>query len=178
MIDKAMEFAVKAHAGQVRKGSKKPYIVHPVEVADIVTYMTQDKEIICAALLHDTIEDCKGVTKEIIEKEFGKRVADIVAGESEDKSKTWKERKSYTIEKLKTESVEVQIVALADKLSNLRSIDRDILLVGDEIWNIFKMKDKDIIGWYYKGVRDSLEKSLGQYDAFKEYSALVDKVFG
>ena len=178
MIDKAMEFAVKAHEGQVRKGTKKPYIVHPVEVADIVTYITQDEEIISAALLHDTIEDCKGVTKEIIEKEFGKRVADIVASESEDKSKTWKERKSYTIEKLKTESVEVQIVALADKLSNLRSIDRDLLLVGDEIWNRFKMKDKDIIGWYYKGVRDSLKQSLGQYDAFKEYSALVDKIFG
>ena len=178
MIDEAMEFAVKAHEGQLRKGTKRPYIVHPVEVADIVTYITQDEEIISAALLHDTIEDCKGVTKEIIEKRFGKRVAHIVSCESEDKTKTWKERKSHTISKLEKDPFEVQIIALADKLSNLRSIDRDILLIGDKIWERFKMKDKDIIGWYYKGVRDSLKKSLGQYDAFKEYSGLVDKIFG
>ena len=86
MIDKAMEFAVKAHDGQFRKGSKRPYIVHPIEVADIVTYITQDKEVISAALLHDTIEDCKGITRDIIAREFGEKVASLVAAESEDKS--------------------------------------------------------------------------------------------
>ena len=177
MIDKAMEFAVKAHEGQLRKGSKRPYIVHPIEVADIVTYITQDEEIISAALLHDTIEDCKGVTRDIIEKEFGKKVASLVSAESEDKSKTWMERKSNTIERLKTEPYEVQIIALADKLSNIRSMDRDYLLVGDKLWGRFKMKDKDTIGWYYKGIRESLE-DLKDLDAYKEYSMLVDKVFG
>ena len=66
MIDEAIEFATKAHAGQFRKGTKRPYIVHPVEVADIVATMTQDEEIICAAVLHDTIEDCKGITEELL----------------------------------------------------------------------------------------------------------------
>lgn len=177
MIDKAMEFAVKAHEGQLRKGTKKPYIVHPVEVADIVTYITQDEEIISAALLHDTVEDCKDVSIEDIEANFGKRVASFVSSESEDKSKTWMERKCTTIKHLKDSSWEVKIIALADKLSNLRSIDRDYILVGDNLWDRFKMKDKDTIGWYYKGIRDSLEE-LKDLDAYKEYSMLVEKVFG
>ena len=178
MIDKALDFCVEAHEGQFRKGTRRPYIVHPIEVADIVTYITQDEEIISAALLHDTIEDCEGVTKELIEEEFGERVASLVASESEDKSKTWMQRKSYTIERLKKEPWEVQVIALADKLSNLRSIDRDYLLNGDEVWNRFRMKDKNTIGWYYKEIKKSLEPTLKDLDAFKEYSALVEKVFG
>ena len=62
MIDKAITFATKAHEGQFRKGTKLPYIVHPLEVGVIVSRMTQDKEVIAAAILHDTLEDCKEVT--------------------------------------------------------------------------------------------------------------------
>lgn len=88
MIDKAMEFATKAHEGQFRKGTKRPYIVHPVEVGDIVSTMTGDEEVIAAAILHDTIEDCPQVTEEILRKEFGDRVTALVMHESEDKSKS------------------------------------------------------------------------------------------
>ena len=56
MIDKAIEFATKAHEGQFRKGTKRPYIVHPVEVGDIVATMPDAEEVISAAVLHDTIE--------------------------------------------------------------------------------------------------------------------------
>lgn len=87
MINRAIEFATKAHAGQFRKGTKRPYIVHPIEVGDIVSSMTQDEEIISAAILHDTIEDCEGITEEVLRQEFGERVSRFVAGESEDKSK-------------------------------------------------------------------------------------------
>ena len=59
MIDKAITFATKAHEGQFRKGTKLPYIVHPLEVGVIVSRMTQDKEVIAAAILHDTLEGCK-----------------------------------------------------------------------------------------------------------------------
>ena len=54
MIDEAIEFAARAHEGQFRKGTKRPYIVHPIEVADIVATMTQDEDIICAALFKAT----------------------------------------------------------------------------------------------------------------------------
>ena len=66
MINEAIEFAAKAHEGQLRKGTKKPYIVHPIEVSEIVSAMTDDEEVICAAVLHDTIEDCRGITKDVL----------------------------------------------------------------------------------------------------------------
>ena len=69
MINKAIEFATKAHEGQMRKGTKRPYIVHPMEVGDIVSSMTRDEEIISAAVLHDTIEDCEGVSERILAQE-------------------------------------------------------------------------------------------------------------
>ena len=88
-VEEARSFAEKAHEGQFRKGTKRPYIVHPLEVAKIVSTMTDDEEIISAALLHDTLEDCRQVTKEQIKEAFGERVLEMVRQESEDKSKTW-----------------------------------------------------------------------------------------
>ncbi|MDD2981147.1 MAG: HD domain-containing protein [Hespellia sp.] len=178
MIDKAVEFATKAHEGQFRKGTKRPYIVHPIEVGDIVATMTQDEEVIAAAILHDTIEDCKAVTEEMICENFSPRVADIVAQESEDKTRTWKERKGTTIRHIRNARWEVQMIALADKLSNMRDIDRDYPVLGEELWNRFRMKDKNTIGWYYKGIRDSLRPVFSGKDAYEEYSRLVDKNFG
>ena len=178
MIDRAIEFAAKAHEGQFRKGTRRPYIVHPIEVGDIVSTMTQDEEMISAAILHDTIEDCEGVTAEILRQEFGERVTRLVLGESEDKSKTWMERKSTTIEKLKTESRELQMIGLADKLSNMRDIDRDYPMYGEKFWDRFRMKNKEIIGWYYKGIREALREDFADMPAYQEYCRLVEKNFG
>lgn len=177
MVDKAIAFATKAHEGQVRKGTSRPYIVHPVEVGDIVAKMTDDEEVIAAAVLHDTIEDCDGVTEEVIRKEFGERVASMVAHESEDKTKSWRERKSTTIERLKVAPLELQYIGLADKLSNMRDIDRDYPIYGEELWNRFRMKDKNVIGWYYKEIMKSLE-SLKGMEAYEEYCQLVKANFG
>lgn len=177
MIDKAITFATRAHEGQLRKGTTRPFILHPLEVGTIVASMTEDQEVISAAILHDTIEDCEGITEEIIRKEFSERVASLVAQESEDKSKTWMERKTTTIEKLKTAPWEIQIIGLADKLSNMRDIDRDYPVCGEELWNRFRMKDKNVIGWYYKSVRDSLEKSMKDTESYEEYCKLIEKNF-
>lgn len=177
MIDRAVAFATKAHEGQLRKGTQRPYIVHPVEVGDIVAGMTKDEEVISAALLHDTIEDCEGVTREVLAKEFTERVADMVSQESEDKSKTWIERKQATIDHLSDAAKEVQMIALADKLSNMRDIDRDYPVYQEEFWNRFRMKDKKMIGWYYKGVRDALAGVFDGVPAYEEYCRLIDKNF-
>lgn len=176
MLERAIAFAEKAHEGQVRKGTHRPFIVHPMEVLDILRTMTDDEDILIAGVLHDTIEDCKGVTQEILEQHFGKRVADMVNKESEDKSKTWMERKSTTIEKLKDAPEEICMIALADKLSNIRDIERDYPVVGEELWQRFRMKDRKIIGWYYRGVRDSLNRMIC-YGAYQEYSGHVDAIF-
>lgn len=178
MVDRAIEFATKAHEGQFRKGTKRPYIVHPVEVGDIVASMTKDEEVISAAILHDTIEDCQGITEEILAEVFTSRVAKMVAQESEDKSKTWTERKGATIEHINQAPYEVQMIGLADKLSNMRDIDRDYPVVGEELWNRFRMKDKKMIGWYYKGIRDALKTRFSGVAAFEEYCSLIEKNFG
>jgi myo-inositol-1(or 4)-monophosphatase len=175
LIDKAIAFATEAHKGQFRKGTTRPFILHPLEVGKIVASMTEDKEVICAAILHDTIEDCEGITEQMICREFSPRVADLVLQESEDKSKTWMERKSATIEHLKVAPKEIQMIGLADKLSNMRDIARDYPECGEELWKRFRMKDKHIIGWYYKSVRDSLEASMKDTAAYREYSALIEK---
>ena len=159
MVDDAIEFATKAHEGQFRKGTRRPYIVHPIEVADIVSTMTKDEEVICAAVLHDTIEDCRGITQDVLKLRFGARVAEIVAQESEDKSRSWEERKGATISRLKDADVEVQMIGLADKLSNMRDIDRDYPVLGENLWSRFRMQSKAAL-------------------AYEEYCRLIDKNFG
>ncbi len=176
MIDRAVKFAEQAHSGAYRKGTDIPYIFHPLEVSVIASTMTDDEEILAAALLHDTIEDA-GVMYEDIEREFGKRVADLVAAESEDKSKTWIERKGHTLEHLKTVGKAEKILALADKLSNIRSLARDYLLVGDELWQRFNMKDKEKQAWYYVSMIDLL-KDLNETAVYQEYVHLCGRVFG
>lgn len=178
MLQDAIEFAEKAHEGQFRKGTRRPYIVHPMEVADIVSTMTTDEEIICAAVLHDTIEDCTGITQEVLRLRFGKRVADMVMQESEDKSKSWEERKGATITRLKKADPAVQMIGLADKLSNMRDIDRDYPVFGDQLWKRFRMQSKEALAWYYKGIRDVLRESFEGKAAFEEYCRLIDKNFG
>ena len=178
LIHKAIDFATAAHEGQYRKGSTQPYIIHPIAVGEILQEMSDDEEVICAGYLHDTIEDCPEVTKEVLEREFTPRVAWIVACESEDKSKTWNERKEKTIKELEGAPYEVQMVALADKLSNIRELKKDYEEHGEEVWNRFTIRDKDKIGLYYKGIRDSLGNSFREDEYYIEYCHLVKDVFG
>ena len=170
MIDKAITFATKAHEGQFRKGTKLPYIVHPLEVGVIVSRMTQDKEVIAAAILHDTLEDCKEVT-------FGERVAEIVKAESEEKGGSWNERKANTVKRLKEEKAsDMKLVALGDKLSNARSLKRDYQMIGDKLWERFNMKDKRQQAWYYRGLCDSL-KDMENFPEYWEFCELIAYVF-
>lgn len=176
MIRKAVEFAIKAHEGSVRKGTDIPYVMHPLEAAVIVSMITKDPVIIAAAVLHDVIEDTF-VTREELEENFGPEVAALVAEESEDKTKSWKERKSHTVDHLKNADIKIKIIALGDKLSNIRSTAREYLLVGDNIWQRFNEKNKESHKWYYWNVAFAI-KELEEYHAYKEYVNLCELVFG
>lgn len=175
MIRKAAAFAEQAHRGAVRKGTVVPYITHPLEAAVIVASITEDQELIAAALLHDVIEDA-GVSQAQLEAEFGSRVAQLVAAETEDKSKSWKERKWTTIEHLKTAGRDEKLVVLGDKLSNIRSTARDYLLFGEQIWERFNEKRKEQHGWYYLGVAECLAE-FKDLPAYQEYVKLCRMVF-
>lgn len=176
MINEAIIFATIAHSNQYRKGTDIPYIFHPMEAASIVAHMTSDADLICAAILHDTIEDTH-VSSESIEKMFNKRVADLIISQSEDKTKSWKERKAHTIDYLsKVDDEGVKIVSLADKLSNIRPLYRDMIIEGDSVWNRFNEKNKNEQAWYYKGLVDSLS-SIDRFKEFREFKEYVSKVF-
>ena len=174
MIQKAAVFAAKAHEGMMRKGSRIPYIYHPMEVALIVAQMTDDPEVIAAAYLHDVLEDTS-VTPEELERTFGGRVLSLVQAESEDKSLTWRERKANTVAHLKRAPREVKLLTLGDKLSNMRSTARDYMVIGDEIWQRFNEK-RESHRWYLEGILDGLEE-LRELAQFQELERLYHMVY-
>lgn len=181
IVDKAIIFAVNAHSGDVRKGTDIPYIVHPIESCAIAASITNDKEIIAAAVLHDVVED-SDFTKEDLLREFGKRVTDLVCSDTEDKmrdisaEKSWKLRKQATLDFLDKSTKEEQIICLSDKLSNMRAIYRDYNRLGDKLWERFNQKDKLEHFWYYNGIANRLT-FLKETEAYKEYAKLMNKVF-
>ncbi len=178
MILKAIEFSANAHLGYYRKGSNVPYITHPFEVAKILAqaiYPDENDALICAGLLHDTVEDT-ATSLEEIRREFGQAVAILVASDSEDKSKNWEERKQATIDFLRDEAnLDMRLLACADKLANLRSIQADYEKIGDAIWEIFA-RGKKKQAWYYRGIVDSLA-ALSNYSMYQELKALTERVF-
>ena len=123
-IHDAIIFATLKHQNQKRKETEIPYIVHPMEVMQILTENGCSENVIVAGILHDTLEDTDTRPEEI-EKRFGKEIRSIVQTECEDKSKTWKERKQVFIDCLKNDSLETKLVCCADKLSNARSMYAD-----------------------------------------------------
>jgi guanosine-3',5'-bis(diphosphate) 3'-pyrophosphohydrolase len=175
IVKKAVVFAEAAHRGAVRKGTGIPYITHPMDTAVIAASITKDRELIAAAVLHDVVEDA-GITEQELEEAFGKRVACLVMAETEDKTKSWLERKSATLEHLKTATLDEKILVLADKLSNIRSTARDYLMLGETFWNRFNEKRKSLHSWYYEGVAEELA-DLADYPQYQEYVALCKLVF-
>ena len=182
LLDKAVVFAVRSHSGTERRGKGFPYIVHPLEAVEIVSTMTSDQQLLAAAVLHDTVEDTC-VTLEQIRDEFGDRVASIVEAESDKNANglsdkdSWHDRKKGAIDRLAKASREAKIVALGDKLSNMRAIARDYSVMGDELWKIFHVTDKKDHEWHYRGLADSL-RELEDTFAFKEFETLINQVFG
>ena len=182
LMDRAFVFATRAHSGTYRKGTSIPYIVHPIEAAAIVSTMTADPDMIAAAVLHDVVEDTDATVEEI-SFFFNERIARLVEAESENKRKdlppqeTWMVRKMETLEFLRTKADrEAKILALADKLSNMRAIHRDQNTVGDKLWERFNEKDKSKHGWMYRQVANALSE-LSDTFAWQEYDELVRKTF-
>lgn len=182
-VTKAIEFASKAHDGMERKKDKTPYILHPLEAAVIVGSMTQDRDVISAAVLHDVVEDTD-ITIEEIEENFGSRVRALVESETEDKradlppEDTWRIRKEESLEELaECDDTNVLMLWLGDKLSNMRSFYRIWKSEGDSMWQSFNQKDPSQQKWYYCTIAE-LTSSLSGYSAWQEYNELVKIVFG
>jgi|APHig6443717817_1056837.scaffolds.fasta_scaffold00340_8 (p)ppGpp synthase/HD superfamily hydrolase len=187
LIQKAITYAADAHSSQIRKTSGKPYVSHPFEVGMILTYMGCPTNTICAGLLHDTIEDTNTTREDLLEL-FNEEIAEFVASDSENKKLSWEERKQQTIDSIDVISEEVLWIILADKLSNLRSLDQDLQLLKEEIWNVFR-RGREQQKWYHESILAKLKGRIRELpnsgdifgkrkiEVLEEYESLIIKVF-
>lgn len=175
VFEDAVIYATKMHNGKVRKATGTPAILHSMEVANIISTITTNVDVMVAGLLHDVVEDTDGSIEEI-RNLFGDRVAEIVLLETEnkyegvDKSASWKVRKEESIKKLRAANdIDAEILWLADKLSNIRSLASSYSELGEKTWEMFNQKDPDMHLWYYRTIGETLEMHLNRTGAFKEY---------
>ncbi len=124
-LKKAFMFAHNAHSGQTR-GSGEFYFIHPLETATILMELKADSASLCAALLHDCVEDC-GVTSDQLKKEFGDEIATLVDGVTKIQAR-FESKEQYTAENIRkillatAKDVRVILIKLADRLHNMRTL--------------------------------------------------------
>jgi guanosine-3',5'-bis(diphosphate) 3'-pyrophosphohydrolase len=163
---KALAFAAHKHKDQRRKDVEaSPYINHPIMLADILCnegHVT-DSEVICAALLHDTVEDTD-TTPEELEREFGAAIRDIVMDVTDDKSLAKAERKQRQVEHAAHISDKAKLVKLADKISNLR----DMAACPPSGWPLERRRE------YYDWARAVIDRLRGVHPSLE---AIFDEAY-
>ena len=173
-LEEAILYATILHQGKKREFQGNPYILHPIEVAQILSTMTDDEEIITAGILHDIVKDTDGTLEEI-EKRFGHRVAMLVDSDSEKKyaeeerGVTWKRRKEDALLAMKnSRDVGVRMLWLADTLANIRTLTENYSERGEDLWEVLDQSDPDMLRWYFQSVAELVELELNKTGAFKE----------
>lgn len=181
-LEKAYRYASDAHKGQYRKGTKIPYFTHIITTLNYCMELTDDIEILQAAILHDTVEDTH-VTLEDLRRDFGERVAGIVEADTEDKlrdrpaDETWELRKQTTVSNLKSRTWDAKVVILADKTANMESLYKEWQQLGDAVWNKFNMRDRKKQEWYFRSIADCLVE-FSETSVMKTLKEYIDKLFG
>ena len=178
VLEKAMQFAMDAHKGASRKGTDIPYILHPIETLQILSAMNADTNLMAAGLLHDTLEDTDVELLDIYDQ-FGVDVAALVNCHTEDKRQVWYVRKATTVNELPTENIRQKMLCIADKVANLRSLNRDYKSIGEELWTRFNAP-KEMQAWYYSALNDGLYELQNfpeTADIYWEMTALYKDLF-
>jgi (p)ppGpp synthase/HD superfamily hydrolase len=171
----AMRFAERAHRGQQRKGGDEPYILHPIAVATLLASSGASEDLLCAAYLHDTVEDA-GVELDDIAHSFGEEVADLVRSVTEDKLRSWQDRKAATIDHLNAASQYVLALKAADVCVNITDVVLDHREIGDDVWLRFRRGAAKQL-WYYTTVADTVLHRLEGYEPLhSELQARVDEL--
>lgn len=176
--NEAKLFATKAHAGQLRKSTKEAYITHPIRVAERLEDSGFSKELVAAGFLHDVVEDTP-VTIEEIKRIFGDKVAAFVSAHTEDKSKSWKERKQHTIDTVKIAHKNVKYLIVADKLDNLQDVETSLNKQGNAIWDHFNAGYR-AQKWYNESIAHNMFDGLEESEIpayFETYLETVKRVF-
>lgn len=176
--EEAKKFAINAHMGQIRKSEPdKPMIIHPISVAMLLEEYGYDELVVAAGYLHDVVEDTK-YTIEDIKKEFGDDVASLVLSASEpNKSLSWEERKTHTIETTKNLPLRNKLVICADKINNLEDIMIKFQKNSKRDFLAFK-RGEDQQKWYYTSIYESLIYNEDEnLPIFKRLRNVLDIVF-
>lgn len=174
----AINWVATMHDGQYRKGTQIPYLAHVYGVAfSLVSAGIKDKDTIIAALLHDTVEDTE-VTINMINELFGERVAEYVDALSEDKAKSWEDRKRYAINHTNHLPLGAKWIKLADKVNSLEMMATEVKN-GMMDWNKFNrgfLHQK----WYYSRILSELgkEQIIMTSKLYKHGIELLAVVFG
>ena len=164
---KAYDIAKQLHAGQFRKITREPYITHPVAVAEMVRDNGGNQSTIAAAYLHDVLEDVpNSYSKDNMLNDFGHEVTDLVDYVTETKLDNnglelpWKQRKVAYISRIKKAPKQAQLISLADKVNNIRSMLDGYQTLGSAVWTNFKAPAVEQF-WYYSTLNQIFIKSFG-----------------
>lgn len=154
LVADAAAFALRAHAGQLRKGSSAPYACHVLQVAGLVLEHGGSAQQAAAGLLHDVVEDC-GVEVETLEQRFGVDVArmvaactDLLPGDSPESKSPWLERKRLALAAWRDIGAATLLIVGCDKLDNLRSLLEDLEAEGVPVFERFNGSPEQQL-WYY-----------------------------
>ena len=174
-IYKAIHMCIEAHKDQVRKLDNDIYAAHPIEVGILLAKFGMRDEVICAGILHDTVEDT-AISFDMIERDFGPEVRELVSHCSEkDKSQPWKIRKIQHLIDVKNASEDVKFIICADKVTNIKSIHRNMESMGSSLWHRFNAGYDDQ-KWYYEAMLDALS-DINEHELFLELEYYIHAVF-
>jgi hypothetical protein len=151
-IKDAIKLAIKTHEvdqKQKRKGKDVPYIIHPLTVGLILSLAGAVEDTIVAGILHDTIEDSipgNKVTKDVLEKQFGKDVSELVCSVTEsDKNISWDIRKKEALDHVRTFSHKSILLKSADIISNSTELIEDYQKDGESVWRRFNAPKEKLL---------------------------------
>lgn len=169
--------ASRAHDGHYRKGSGVPYISHPMSVMLIAASVTNDEDVLLAALFHDILEDVpENYSRAEMEDEFGPRVVTIVEGVTKDSSlSSWQDRADAYLEQLSRGSEESVIVAAADKFHNLSQTLEDLDRDGQALWDRFRSTPSQQL-WWYTNVRNVIAERLPDMPLLDDLDVLIERL--
>ncbi|MBF0440786.1 MAG: HD domain-containing protein [Oligoflexales bacterium] len=161
----ALVFACRLHAGQLRKTSSAPYISHLLGVASTVLKCHGNEDQAVAALLHDALED-QGhkITADEIGEKFGQVVKKLVLSCTDERSEnrkevSWRARKEKYLSHIEALPSEAMLLIVADKLDNARDIRRNLIQIGEVVWDRFQGKKEGML-WYQSGLITGMENWL------------------
>ena len=168
LLFKALSFSAEKHTKQRRKDiDKTPYINHPISLANILAQRwVIDENVLCAAILHDTIEDTETTVDEL-QEHFGEKITSIVLEVTDDKSLEKSVRKQKQVEHAATISHEAKLVKLADKIANIT----DIINTPPEDWSRDRKKE------YFEWAKAAVDNLRGAHQGLeKDFDELIHKV--